>query len=591
MDISSVMNSTAGLESLVQQYMYFERQPLTRLQSTKSSLNIRSAIFDDLSSKISSLKDLAEDLADTEDDSIYNAMQVTSNDSDVIQATASTGAAEGTYVLRVRQMATATSMKSTATLNNAPSIVSSSQVVAGTNELDTSESFADAGFDTTPTGSIFIDTGSGEVEFDLSNYTTIDALMDAINDSTNVDANIYYDETRDKFFIEKVGSGGYLRLRQSSTDGFLTQAKIATDTAQHEYITNVSGLQTDVFLYETNFDNAVSESDSGSFKINGVTIEWDADQDTFNDIISRINNSTAGVTAFYDDTLDKVMITSTALGSDEIEFEDVSGTFLGSTLKFSGVTQQVGQDAKFTINSTSSDDEITKSSNIFTINGITYTLKAVTVANDNYADSGTESVTITSSRDISALQNKINSFLANLNSLNGYIKTKSAVDPDTYTRGALAGDTVFSGLRNQLFSIMMGRVSGLDSDNPIFLSQIGITFDSNLNASITNSSALEDWVEEDPSAVADLFNSTNGVATRIENYLESFVESDGIIEAQQENIQDQIERIDDRIERLEDTLSKKEEYYRNRLASMQMILNELIQQQTLVTNIMSMYSQ
>ena len=591
MNLSSVMNSTAGLESLVQQYMYFERQPLTRLQSTKSSLNIRSAIFDDLSSKISSLKDLAEDLADTEDDSIYNAMQVTSNDSDVIQATASTGAAEGTYVLRVRQMATATSMKSTATLNNAPSIVSSSQVVAGTNELDTSESFADAGFDTTPTGSIFIDTGSGEVEFDLSNYTTIDALMDAINDSTNVDANIYYDETRDKFFIEKVGSGGYLRLRQSSTDGFLTQAKIATDTAQHEYITNVSGLQTDVFLYETNFDNAVSESDSGSFKINGVTIEWDADQDTFNDIISRINNSTAGVTAFYDDTLDKVMITSTALGSDEIEFEDVSGTFLGSTLKFSGVTQQVGQDAKLTINSTSSDDEITKSSNIFTINGITYTLKAVTVANDNYADSGTESVTITSSRDISALQNKINSFLANLNSLNGYIKTKSAVDPDTYTRGALAGDTVFSGLRNQLFSIMMGRVSGLDSDNPIFLSQIGITFDSNLNASITNSSALEDWVEEDPSAVADLFNSTNGVATRIENYLESFVESDGIIEAQQENIQDQIERIDDRIERLEDTLSKKEEYYRNRLASMQMILNELIQQQTLVTNIMSMYSQ
>ena len=679
--LSSIAGQTSSIEMLVQQYMALERRPVQELETKKASLNTKIGVFTDLKSKLDALESIAEELADTTSSSIFNAVQVASDDTDTVTATAGSDAAQGQYVFRIRQLATATGMKSTADLNTNPSVVSSSQVVAGSEGLDTDEAWADAGFDTTPDGTVtingakyslsaydsvddFLDaindstsmtgwdevvSGAGTldtsqtwalagfdttpdgtvtingVEFTLSNYTSVDDFMDAVNDhesanasisydestdkftisstdgstltlsetgtngfltETNITgpslANIYYDTTRDKFFIEST-DGSDLVLSETSSNGFLTEVNIRSDT----YTTNESGLNAGDYLYQINFDNGLSESDSGSFKINGTTIEWDADTDTLNSIISAINHSDAGVTAFYDDTLDRVVITSDTTGSEEIEWEDVTGSLLGSTLKFSGVTQSVGQDALFTINSSDSADEITKSSNTFTINGLSFTLKATTVVNDSYADPDTTTATITSEKDESALRTKINSFLSKYNAVVDYISTKTAVDVTTYTRGALAGEAVFGGLKNSIVGVLLGQVSGLDSDRPSYLAEIGITLDNNLHASISDSSVLSDWLDEDPTAVSDLFNSTYGVASQMLDLLEPYTESYGIIDDRKESIYDNIDLIDDRIDRLEARLARRETYYRQQFSAIQEVLSLVNYQQSVVSSLTS----
>lgn len=576
--LSSITGQNSSIEALIQQYMALERRPIQELNSKKAALNTKSAVFNDCKNKLAALESAAEDLADTSNSSIFNAVRVSSDDTDTLTVTAGSDAAQGQYVFRIRQLATATQMKSTADLNTHKSALSSNQVVDGMDELETDEAWADAGFDTTPDGTVTING----VTFTLADYTTVDDFMDAVNDHATANANIYYDSAKDKFIIESTDENN-LVLSETGTNGFLTEANITAGT----YTTNVSGLDAGAYLHEINFDTGVSESDSGSFKINGTTIEWDADTDTLNSLISSINHSDAGVTAYYDDSLDRVVITSDTMGSDEIQWEDVEGTFLGSTLNLTGVTQTTGQNALFTINSTDSADEITKSSNEFTINGLNFALKKITVENDSYTDADTTTVTVNSVKDETSLKAKINSFLDAFNNIVDYFKTKTAVDTTTYSRGPLAGETVFRALKSDIVSILLDQVSGIDSNKPSYLAEIGITIDNNLHASISDSGDLSDWLDEDPDAVADLFNSTNGVATRIVELLEPYTESYGIIDDRKDVIGDWIVNIDKRIERLEERMERKEAYLRKQFTALQETISIINYQQSVLNSLTS----
>jgi len=557
--LSSLAGQNSSIETLIQQYMALERRPIYTLTNRKAALNTKIGVFNDVKAKLKVLENAADSLADTTDTSIFQSVQVTSSDTDKLTVTSGTNAAQGQYIFRIRQLATYTNMKSTAVLNTNPSTVSSNQIVAGSGNLDTDEVWADAGFDTEPDGTVTIN----DVVFTLADYTTVNDFFDAVIASA-ANANIYYDDSRDKIFLEST-DGGNLVLSETGSNGFLTEVNISSGT----HTTNVSGLESDASLYKINFDNGLSSSDSGSFKINGTTIEWNAGSDTLDSIISDINSSDAGVTAFYDDTLDQVLFTSKSTGSGLIEWEDVAGTFLQNTLKLSGVSQSAGQDALFTINSSDSSDEITKSSNTFIINGLSFTLKDITVANDDYSDADTTTVSVTSEKDESALRSTINTFLNSYNSVTDYIKTKTTVDITTYSRGALAGDTIFRALRSNIMGLMLGQITDLDEDKPSYLADIGITLDQNLHASITDSEALSDWLDEDPEAVSNLFNSANGVAAQMVSLLAPYTESYGIIEDRTDGFTDQIESVDVRIERLEKRLERKESYYRNQFSALQ----------------------
>jgi flagellar hook-associated protein 2 len=588
-----LVNSSSGsLETIIQQYMTLEKRPLSNIQAQKSKLQSRIATFTSFKSQLDSMQKVAKNIKD-EDSSSFSVVKVNSSDAEKVSVTAGDNTAEGTYDIRVRQLATTTTMRSTARLNTAVSVKSLQQVVAGGETLDTSLSWEEAGFSTTPTGTVSFDSGSGWVEFTLDDYDSVDDFIDAVNGDSVAGANIYYNESSDKFVIENDVTGGTLKLKQSTADGFLTQAKISdsgiiADTNEHSFATNNSGLQTSALLSETNFDSTLADTDSGSFKINGATIEWDADQDTFADIIYRINSSEADVTAFYNESVDKITITSNTTGAEEILFEDVEGDFLGDVLKLDGVVQDVGDNALFTINSDSAEDQITETSNSFTLNGLKIELNQVTVANDSYSDADTESTKITSERDVEAIESNIKSFLNTFNGVMDYLKDQMKVNTTTYSRGALAGESLVRNLRSNMMNKVLQEITGISDGDPKTLSGVGISLDNNLHLVIDDATELKELLTSSPTKVADLFQGENGIATSVYDLLDEYTETyDGLIDQRTDLLEDRVSEMDTRMERMNERLAVKESQYRAQLTSLQSMYIQVVQQQSLVTNIVS----
>ncbi|MFN8558709.1 MAG: flagellin hook IN motif-containing protein [Dehalococcoidia bacterium] len=100
--------------------------------------------------------------------------------------------------------------------------------------------------------------------------------------------------------------------------------------------------KTGALLSNAGFVTPLSQS-AGSFKVNGVEIAYDSATDSLSTVLSRINNSTAGVTASYDGINDKISFVSRTTGSVAIQFADVTGNFLG-TIGVSAAAPDTGQE-------------------------------------------------------------------------------------------------------------------------------------------------------------------------------------------------------------------------------------------------------
>ena len=586
--LTSAYNSSSGLNSLISQYMALERRPLNTLNTQKTNLNNSLDIHTDLKSKLTDLLTLSRELGSAESTSIYTSRTSSSGDQTKVTASAGSGAAAGTFQVRIKQLATGASLQSTATLLTKPATVSSSKVAPGSGTIDVTKTFSTAGFSSAPAGTVTIGAWTSD---DLSTYSSVQAFIDAVN-AAGVDANMYYNKTEDKFYLESK-TGAALTFSESEAGGgagFFTQVKMRDTTLPYAYhgTTDSTGIQSNVILNNANFDTALTSTTTGKFKINGVEISYDTSTDTLDTVISRINSSTANVNAFYDTSIDKVIIKSNGTGStDTITLSDVSGNLM-NVLNLDTASATSGTDAKFTINSTSASDELTKSTNTFTINGINYTLNNTNVT----AYSDTTYTTITVRQDTSALQSKINDFLTKFNAVTQYIKDKSGLDAYTKTRGVFAGNTTFASLKGQLYRKLSEQVTGLTSGNPDYLSKIGITFDSYLKASLSDTTKFNNAVSANSQAVQDLFNSTNGVAKKLETLLIPFAESistsrGSIIDETKSAISSQITNINTRISMMETRLSLKENQYRQQLYKMQDLLNTAVLQGNQISSLTS----
>ncbi len=69
---------------------------------------------------------------------------------------------------------------------------------------------------------------------------------------------------------------------------------------------------------------------AGTFTVNGTAIAFDPAVDSLNDVVARVNASTAGVTAAYDASRQMLTIANTAPGTTPVALADTSGNFLQS---------------------------------------------------------------------------------------------------------------------------------------------------------------------------------------------------------------------------------------------------------------------
>src|SRR3990172_438478 len=96
-----------SVEQLIQNILALERRPVDKLITQRSNLNVRTSLFNDLKTKLLSLRSKAQELTETGASSPLEARSVTSSNTGVLTASASASAQNGAHTIVMNQLASA----------------------------------------------------------------------------------------------------------------------------------------------------------------------------------------------------------------------------------------------------------------------------------------------------------------------------------------------------------------------------------------------------------------------------------------------------------------------------------------------------
>ncbi|MBY6271403.1 MAG: flagellar cap protein FliD [Bacillaceae bacterium] len=354
----------------------------------------------------------------------------------------------------------------------------------------------------------------------------------------------------------------------------------------------------------------------GSTTAETVDISIDPQNDSLNSVIAKLNQNTKlGVSVFYDEFTKKMVITKNETGSGA-SIEVTSGSNFLQALGFTidsgtNLLQQdpgSGTNAKFTINGL----ETERTTNTFTINGMTYTLKNTT----------TGTVTISTATDTDSIFNSIKAFVDKYNEvidkINAKLKEERYRDYPPLTdeqkesmtekqielweekakSGLLRGDSILSSglskMRMDLYTSVQGVVSGFSQ-----LAEIGITTSSNYldgGKLMIDETKLREKIQENPDAIYRLFNnnssnySEKGIARRLRDTIKDTI---GKVEQKagktvwtnhQFAIGRDLIQINEQIDRFEDRLKQIEDRYWRQFTAMEKAIQRANEQSMYLMN-------
>ncbi|WP_226643268.1 flagellar hook-associated protein 2 [Mesobacillus subterraneus] len=355
--------------------------------------------------------------------------------------------------------------------------------------------------------------------------------------------------------------------------------------------------QTDIFIKAINAD--------GTMPVDPVQINFDPATDSLNSVIEKINNSQAGVVAFFDSVTGKMSITAKNTGNNASGPEiELSGDFLTGSMNLDSNNDlavpssrgRSGTDADFTINGL----RTTRSSNTFNINGFEYNLKGIT----------TGEVRISSSTNIDAIFNSVKGFVDKYNETIGAINKELTEEryrkyqplsdeekegmsekqielwEEKARSGILRNDSILSSAMNQMRLDFYSRV-GVDGDsikdNFDQLNDIGITTGNYRDKGklVIDETKLKEALSKDPNAVYQLFNNdgtsyeAKGLAQRLRDTIKTTVEKiekragNALRTNAQFTIGKNLISVDKQIESFEDKLIKIEDRYWRQFTAME----------------------
>ena len=192
-----------------------------------------------------------------------------------------------------------------------------------------------AGFSSAVTDGYFT---VNNTQITISSSDSLGSVLTAIENAIGNLATASYNQTTDKIDID--GRGTTVVFGSSTdTSNFLQVAELynnGTDTVNSA--NKLGRINPSVVLDSSNFDTAVSDggSGAGSFKINGVSISFDTSADSLENVMDRINASSAGVIATYDPTNDRLQLINKSTGDLGVSMSDETGNFLAATGLSSG---------------------------------------------------------------------------------------------------------------------------------------------------------------------------------------------------------------------------------------------------------------
>ena len=520
--------------TLVNQLADVERSPQKRLRAEQGTLFNRNNAFGSIKTQLSVLKNRTDNLTSND---VLQARKATTSDSMVLSATASAGAASGTYAFNVTQLATAS--KTAGTLGVGANLYPTSDVTSGT--------LASKGFNP-PISAGTITVDGKQITIDPT-VDTLKDVFDRIDAASSGNIQGSYDATTDTITLKRVGSSDPLVVGSATdTSNFLSVARLSNNgTSELTSPSSLGSITPANTLSLANFQTAVSDggAGAGAFKINGVSIAFNASSDSVQNLMDRINASAAGVSMSYDRVNDQFTLTNKVTGNLGVAVEDITGNFLAAAGLVTGSSFIAGNDALFTINGGS------------VLNSHSNSLTEETTGIDGLSiallKTGTSTISLAS--DTSAIKGAIKNFIEDYNRAQSTIDSLTSSSTDSagkVTRSTLAGDTDANEIASKLRAISYNQSTGL-TGTLNSLAKIGIDTNGDSDQlTLNDETALDDAIANHLSELKTLFNDPDkGIATQLNAYLEKMIGDDGAVITKQDALTKQSSEIDIQVTDLE----------------------------------------
>jgi len=353
------------------------------------------------------------------------------------------------------------------------------------------------------------------------------------------------------------GSTVFDNMKVVSSDMEVISATVKSSAVSGNYNIHVSNLaQSHTVGSDRQAESTEALNLAGEFTLNGVTIEVETD-DSLEDIVETINRGDYEDEEEIQATIidNRLVIKSVSTGtSHEIIAADTEGNVLESLGILDGgsfkTVIQDAEDAEFTVNGI----EITRESN----DDIDDVIEGVTL-NLLSEDADSE---IKVSLNQTDMQAKVSAFVYNFNDVMDYLNAKTKTfgnqGSETYVRGTLSGDTIFSRLKMGLAEAFRTRVDEGQADDPKSLSDVGLTLGKGLKLSLDDDtfySALDSNLE----GVVRVFDKAmERFADKLKPFTDT-VSSSNVIDIHINSIDIKIGSITDRISKTEKAIKIKEE--------------------------------
>ena len=380
------------------------------------------------------------------------------------------------------------------------------------------------------------------------------------------------------------------------------------------------------------FSTPLTTNANGNYElsVNGTTFEFKPDA-LFGDIMSRINNSSAGVKISYITTTNSFAVSAKNYGSaGSVDITDSNGSNLATALFGTGYTVSEAQDAKIEVSfdGGSNYQWVTRSSNSFTLDGVSIQLLGK-------ADGATqENISFSVSTDSDILYNKISSFIEDYNSIITLISgklTETQANDEQYLplteeqkkdmsddeiknweteakKGLLKNDQYLASILTDLRTSMNTVVTGLNTT----LSGIGIAtaaYDWESNGKLEiDEDTLKAAITNDPESIKNLFlqksnddkdTDSMGLSYRMQKVLNKYVQTlgtDGILVSlagvdndnsdENNTYSDRIDSINDALDDLKEKLQTEEARYVKKFSALETYISNMNSQSSYLSSML-----
>ncbi len=493
----SLPGLSTGIDTstIIAQLLAVEKARYNSYSAKQTAYSNKLTSVNELSSLLTKLKTAAKDLSTTQKLSAY---KVSSSDTDIATAAASTGAAEGSYSIKVGQLATAERWVHNAGMEYAEDYVGEAP------------------------GNFIYSYNNKEVVITTTSTTSLEDLVGLINnDASNpgVTASLlYYADTYHLVLNgNSAGTDYNITVNQSNTELWKAQSaltnKAGDNASESTKLTDLgqftSGSEA-IHISGTTHDGTSVSQDfafNSNMKVSHLLAQIES---AFGDtVVATIENGIISVT----DTTSGASQMTIALSSGSFSFPSLTQTTEGGsvTANLDGFAAkdftetQAARDSQIQIDGYPAGDWISRSSNTVTdvIPGVTLDL----------LDTGTINLTIT--RDTGAIAAKVQKLVDSYNAVTMYIKENASYDVSTKTAGVLMGNSTVSTIKEAIRSPLTTQTAGFlqSTDDFIIPANIGLSFDKDgvlsLDAEVfdealsDNYSALLDLIAADKSGSSD----------------------------------------------------------------------------------------